>query len=124
MMQQEPPILIVDDDPAILETVSDILSEEGYPVARTANSLEGLEMAERLAPALILLDMRMPQLDGWEFARRLRARGLATPIIVMTAAQDAGGWASEIDAAGVLSKPFDLLDLLHVVERLYRRSPA
>lgn len=124
MTQQEPPILIVDDDPAILETVSDILSEEGYPVARTASSLEGLALAERLAPALILLDMRMPQLDGWQFARRLRDRGLTTPIIVMTAAQDAVGWASEIDAAGVLAKPFDLLDLLDVVERLYRRRVA
>jgi len=119
MTQQRPPILIVDDDPAILETVSDILSEEGYPVERTASSLEGLSMAERLAPGLILLDMRMPQLDGWQFAGRLRDRGLTTPIVVMTAAQDAVGWAAEIEAAGVLAKPFDLLDLLDVVERLY-----
>lgn len=119
MTHQGRPILIVDDDPAILETVSDILSEEGYAVARTASSIEGLSMAERIEPALILLDMRMPQLDGWQFAGRVRERGVAAPIVVMTAAQDAVGWAAEISAAGVLAKPFDLIELLDIVERLY-----
>jgi CheY-like chemotaxis protein len=62
--------------------------------------------------------MRMPTLDGWGFARALRARGFQVPILVMTAAQDARRWAREIDAEGFVAKPFDLLDLLDAVGRL------
>lgn len=119
MAQRARPILIVDDDAAILETISDILSEEGYQVEHAAGGLQGLAMAEQLQPALILLDMRMPQIDGWQFAQALRANGMLTPIVVMTAAQDAARWAEEIAAAAVLAKPFDLADLLEIVERLY-----
>ncbi len=61
--------------------------------------------------------MRMPILNGWEVARALRKRGVATPIVVMTAAQDARLWSEQIDAAGYLAKPFDLDDLLAMVAR-------
>jgi CheY-like chemotaxis protein len=63
----------------------------------------------------VLLDMRMPILDGWDFASALRERGIILPILVMTAAQDARRWAQEIGAAGYVSKPFELLDLLTAV---------
>ena len=66
--------------------------------------------------ALVLLDMRMPVLDGWGFAQTVKARGLKLPIVVMTAAQDARRWAQEISADGFVAKPFDLLDLLTAVE--------
>jgi CheY-like chemotaxis protein len=83
------PILVIDDDPAILSTVLDILEFEGYPVATAVNGAEGLRCVEQEPPALVLLDMRMPVLDGWGFARTLRERGIILPIVVMTAAQDA-----------------------------------
>ncbi|HYO49341.1 MAG TPA: response regulator [Chloroflexia bacterium] len=108
-------ILVVDDDPAILSTVADILEFEGYRVEVAANGAEGLRVLERVQPKLVLLDMRMPVLDGWDFARTLRERGIFLPILVMTAAQDARRWAQEIGAAGYVSKPFDLLDLLAAV---------
>ena len=114
----EAPILIVDDDPNVLSTVADILEFEGYPVIRARNGEEGLECAQREPPRLVLLDMRMPVLDGWGFAQRLRERGQHLPIVVMTAAQDARRWAQEIGAAGYLAKPFDIATLLETIDRV------
>jgi CheY-like chemotaxis protein len=74
-------------------------------------------MADRL-PALVLLDMRMPVLDGWGFAAAVRQQGLPVKILVMTAAQDAAAWAAEIGADGYIAKPFDVSDLLEAVYRL------
>jgi CheY-like chemotaxis protein len=69
---------------------------------------------------LILLDMRMPVLDGWAFARRLRAAGKRSPIVVMTAAENARRWAAEIGAEGYLAKPFEIDTLIDAVERFAR----
>jgi len=114
-------ILVIDDDPAILATVADILKDEGYVVRTAANGMEGLAAIEQRRPALVLLDMRMPVLDGWGFVRALRERGLELPLVVMTAAQDARRWAQEVGAPGFLAKPFDLVELLAVVEQLMPR---
>ncbi len=119
MSHNQPPVLVVDDDPAILATVSEILDFEGYPVETASNGKEALKSLERRRPSLVLLDMRMPVLDGWGFARALRERGITLPVIVMTAAQDARRWADEIGAAGHVSKPFELPELLAAVERVY-----
>lgn len=113
----ERPILVIDDDPAIRATVAEILMAEGYSVATASNGADGLLALDRLDPALVLLDMRMPILDGWGFARALQARGVPVPILVMTAAQDARRWAREINAEGFVAKPFELLDLLEAVGR-------
>ncbi len=112
------PVLVVDDDPSILAVVSETLQLEGYPVETASNGLEALRAVERVRPSLVLLDMRMPIMDGWSFARELRRHGVRVPIVVMTAAQSAECWAEEIDAAGYLAKPFELVDLLMAVERL------
>ena len=116
------PILVIDDDQALLEMVTDVLADEGHPVEKASNGEEGLEVIDRVRPSLVLLDMRMPVLDGWGFARALHKRGMQLPIVVMTAAQDARRWAEEIGAAGYLAKPFDLGDLLSAVERV--RQPG
>jgi two-component system, chemotaxis family, chemotaxis protein CheY len=113
----EAPILVIDDDPDVLSTVVDILEFEGYRVERATNGAEGLKVLERTLPRLVLLDMRMPVLNGWDFARILKERGIQLPILVMTAAQDARRWAQEIGAEGYISKPFELPDLLAAVER-------
>jgi two-component system, chemotaxis family, chemotaxis protein CheY len=120
----EAPILVVDDDQTILNTVAEILHLEGYPVTTASNGAEALQVLERSQPSLVLLDMRMPVLDGWGFARQLKARGVETPILVMTAAQDAGVWADEIGAAGYLAKPFDLMELLEAVAALRSQRAA
>jgi DNA-binding response OmpR family regulator len=116
------PILVVEDDPSLLAAVSEALEDEGYEVVAVGHGRAALEAILRRRPALVLLDMRLPIMNGWDVARELRARGIALPIVVMTAAQDAAAWAAEIGAAGYLAKPFDLLDLLATVERLRERT--
>lgn len=118
-MSSEAPILIVDDDPAILGTVADILDLEGYQVQTAQNGQEALLRLRETRPSLVLLDMRMPVMDGWGFSRALVAEGIKLPIIVMTAARDARAWAAEIGAEAFVSKPFELPDLLATVERVY-----
>ncbi len=110
-------VLIVDDEPEIRATVSAMLEIEGYDVDEAANGADALLALERRVPDLVLLDMRMPVLDGWGFARELRRRGHATPIVVMTAARDAARWASEVAASSFVAKPFGFDDLIGAVER-------
>ena len=112
------PILVIDDDPAILSTVTVLLEFEGYQVEQASNGAEGLALVAWALTRLVLLDMRMPVLDGWGFAGALRERGIDLPILVMTAAQDARRWAQEIGAAGYIAKPFDVPALLSAVEGL------
>jgi CheY-like chemotaxis protein len=111
-------VLIVDDEPDIRATVSAMLEIEGYHVDEAANGADALHAVERRIPDLILLDMRMPILDGWGFARELRRRGHRTPIVVMTAARDASRWAAEIAASSFVAKPFGFDDLISAVERV------
>ena len=110
-------VLVVDDDTSILDTVSSILSGEGYDVVSASSGQEALEAVARKLPLLILLDMRMPVMDGWAVARALRGQGITVPIIVMTAAESARRWADEVGAEGYLAKPFGLDELLATVER-------
>lgn len=98
--------------------VSDFLQLEGYLVDTAADGDEGIRMVESRGPSIVLLDMRMPVLDGWGFARELKHRGIHLPILVVTAAQNPRRWAEEIGAQGYLSKPFDLNDLVLAIERL------
>jgi two-component system chemotaxis response regulator CheY len=104
--------------------VVDILEFEGYQVETALDGAQGLEVLERVRPTLILLDMRMPVLNGWDFARIMRERGIDVPVLVMTAAQDARRWAQEIGADGFIAKPFYLLDLLNAVEKYHGGDPG
>jgi two-component system chemotaxis response regulator CheY len=115
------PILIVDDDPTILATVSEALDLEGFAVVTATNGQEALAVVDRSRPSLVLLDMRMPVLDGWGFMRAIHERGLNLTVVVMTAAADARRWGREIGAQAVLAKPFDLDELVGAVERLRQR---
>ena len=108
-------VLVVDDDSAIVSTVEAVLLDEGYEVATAGDGREALQQLDREMPTLVLLDMRMPIMDGWTFAEEVKRRGLELPIVVMTAAQDARRWASEIGATGFVSKPFDIDDLIQAV---------
>lgn len=112
------PILVVDDDDTIAMTLESFLVEEGYKVMVAHNGKEALERAEASSPAVILLDMKMPVMDGWAFASAYRQQdGPHAPIIVMTAAHDSRQRASEIAADGFIPKPFDLDELLALMRR-------
>jgi two-component system, chemotaxis family, chemotaxis protein CheY len=110
-------VLVVDDDPDILEALAEILEAEGFQIRRAKNGKEALDRLSPTPPDLILLDLMMPVMDGWEFSQKLREReGVAKiPIIVLSADRNVGPKAREIGAIGHLAKPFELNDLLEMV---------
>jgi two-component system, chemotaxis family, chemotaxis protein CheY len=113
-------VLVVDDDPDILEALSEILEAEGFEIRRARNGKEALDRLEPDAPQLILLDLMMPVMDGWEFAQRMRQRPpeiARIPIIVLSADRNVGSKAADLGAVGHLAKPFELNDLLELVRR-------
>jgi two-component system, chemotaxis family, chemotaxis protein CheY len=120
-------ILVVDDDETLRWVLFWVLTDEGYSVMEAPDGAVALARVHEATPSLILLDMRMPVLDGWEFARRYRALpGPHAPIICVTAAasaEDVATRAAQIGAAASLSKPFNLDELLALVGR-YVPLPA
>jgi CheY-like chemotaxis protein len=110
--------LVVDDDPDILEALSEILESEGFGIQQARNGLEALELVAKLQPNLILLDLMMPVMDGWEFAERMRGRSdwAQIPVIVLSADRNIGTKARELGALGYLAKPFELNELLTMVQ--------
>lgn len=111
-------VLVVDDDPDLVQLISGMLEILGYPVVTAANGAEALEAVDRERPALVVLDARMPILDGKGFSNSLKDKGVEIPILVITGAPDARKWAQDIGADGYLAKPFELTDLLEAVQRL------
>jgi CheY-like chemotaxis protein len=111
------PVLVVDDDPAIRNAVRDLLEDFGIPVVTATDGQDALAKVAERVPRLVLLDMRMPVMDGWRFARALREAGDPPPVVVMTAAADARRWADEIGAIGVVPKPFGIDELIGAVNR-------
>ena len=112
-------VLIVEDDDGIRDLVDLVLSSAGYEILTATDGAAALQVVGTTHPDLVLLDMRMPVMDGWEFARRYRAGPEPhAPIVVMTAARDAAERAAEIDANGYLGKPFDVAELLALVGHL------
>jgi two-component system response regulator MprA len=115
---QPPPgrVLVVDDDTDIRALVAGALLDEGYEVTTAPDGLAALERVRDYVPDVILLDMNMPRMNGWEFADAYRARpGPHAPIIVFTAGSSAVTCAREVRAADALGKPFDLDDLSALV---------
>jgi two-component system, chemotaxis family, chemotaxis protein CheY len=109
-------ILVVDDDESIRQIVRICLSDEGYDVFEASNGLAALALLPECRPDLILLDLRMPVMDGWEFARLYRlGPGRHVPIVAFIAALNAQQDCAELDAATILTKPFDLDELLDIV---------
>jgi CheY-like chemotaxis protein len=114
-----PLVLVVDDDPDILDAICDILEGEGYRVARARHGVEALERVEAEPPAIILLDLMMPVMDGLAFAQALRERpGKEGIPIVVISADGNPQRAASVDAAGYLAKPFDIDALLSQVAQM------
>jgi two-component system, chemotaxis family, chemotaxis protein CheY len=108
-----PLVLVVDDDPDILDAICDILETEGYRVARARHGLEALDQITTEVPAIILLDLMMPVMDGPAFAQALRDRQLGARIpIVVISADGNPQKAAAVGATGFLAKPFDIDALL------------
>ena len=102
-------VLVVEDDESIRDFVHMALADAGYEVVEASDGVVALALIGTSRPDVILLDMLMPVMDGWNFARLYHERpGPHVPIIVVTAARDAAARAGQINAAGFLAKPFRL----------------
>jgi excisionase family DNA binding protein len=117
-----PLVLVVDDDPQVREVVRINLELEGYAVREAANAEEGLAAVEDDAPDLILLDVMMPQVDGWEMLRRVQERhGIGSIPVVMFSGQLEGAVeqeAAERGARAFVGKPFDLRALIEQTKQI------
>jgi CheY-like chemotaxis protein len=116
-------ILIIDDEPPILLVSKRRLEANNYEVITAADGKEGIEKAVSFKPDLILLDLVMPELNGYEVCRRLKAceETKEIPIIIFTASspfpEDFGNKATALGAVGYLTKPFESDDLLSTIEK-------
>ena len=111
------PIMVVDDDRAILDMVSELLDYEGYPVIAVSESRDAVTWASDEQPALILLDMMMPEMSGWQVLAALRANPttLHIPVVLLSARHDLSALAENLKVETFLEKPFEIDDLLDVV---------
>jgi two-component system, chemotaxis family, chemotaxis protein CheY len=111
-------VLLVDDDADLREMIASKLEGHGLSVTQAANGQEALDKLDGNMPAVIILDMNMPVMDGWEFAKRFYRRSEIAPIIVLTAEKRARQGALEIGTKYSLGKPVDMNRLLSLVEDL------
>ena len=109
-----PVVLIVDDDPGVRRHVRVSLEAEGYTVREAGNASEGLAAVDEEPPDLILLDVMMPQVDGWEMLRQIQERhGIGgIPVVMFSGRADGAEQASERGAQGFVGKPFDAEQLV------------
>ncbi|MFH9014636.1 response regulator transcription factor [Streptomyces sp. NPDC017943] len=117
-------ILIVDDEPAVREALQRSLAFEGYGTQVAVDGADALEKAAVYRPDLVVLDIQMPRMDGLTAARRIRAAGDTTPILMLTARDTVGDRVTGLDAGAddYLVKPFELDELFARIRALLRRS--
>jgi DNA-binding response OmpR family regulator len=122
----DPVILLVDDDAAIRRTVAGGLELEGFQVVAASGGRAALEAVERVKPAAMLLDLTMPDLDGLEVLRRLRADGDDVPVCVLSARDEVGDRVSGLEAGAddYVVKPFALEEIVARLHALLRRRPG
>jgi DNA-binding response OmpR family regulator len=118
-----PKILIVDDEPAIVRGLEDNLRFEGYETISATTGEDGLARAAREAPDLVLLDVMMPRMSGWDVCRELRKKGIDVPVIMLTARGEEADrvLGLELGADDYVTKPFSLRELLARVRAVLRR---
>jgi DNA-binding response OmpR family regulator len=116
-------ILLVDDEVTLLETLAFNLRNAGYQVVTAADGLAALDLAANTCPDLILLDLMLPKLNGYEVCKQLRAKGLDTPIIMLTAkSQEVDKILGlELGADDYITKPFSIRELLARIKAVLRR---
>lgn len=118
-------VLIVDDDPQLRETVTIVLNTQDYNVQAAATGKDGLSQAANITPDLVILDVNLPDMEGFEVVRELR-RFSNTPVLMLTGRAESTDIVSGLDSGAddYLTKPFKSDELLARVRALLRRVPA
>jgi DNA-binding response OmpR family regulator len=114
-------VMLVDDDHEARELLAQILQDEGYKVVQAENGQRAIELALRVSPRLILLDLNMPVMDGWEFLRWLGRESGVKPAVIVITAQIVGVIP---DARAVLRKPLDVPYLLNLMDQFRSNSAS
>ena len=119
-------IFLIEDEPGIVLTLSDRLTREGYAVDSAADGESGLERASKEPFDLLLLDLMLPRMSGFDVCRELRKRGIETPVIMLTARGQVVDKVVglKLGADDYVTKPFEMAELLARVEAHLRRVPA
>ena len=119
-------LLLVEDEPGLVLTLTDRLTREGYAVDTTADGESGLERATREAFDLVVLDVMLPRMNGLDALRELRRRGIETPVIMLTARGQVVDRVVglKLGADDYVTKPFEMAELLARIEAKLRRPPA
>ena len=119
-----PRVLLIEDEPALTRTLGDLLRSQGYEVEMRSDGREGLEAGATEAFDLILLDLMLPSMNGFDVCRNLRGRGVDTPVLMLTARSEVAdkvvGFKTGSD--DYLTKPFDTEELEARMEALLRRT--
>ena len=117
-------VLAIEDDSAILRGLSDNLRFEGYDVITATDGETGYNMQRERKPDLILLDLMLPRMSGFEFCRKLRGEGIETPVLMLTARSEEADRVLGLDlgADDYVAKPFSVRELMARVRALLRRS--
>jgi two-component system response regulator (stage 0 sporulation protein F) len=110
-------LLLIDDDADLRAALAELLRDEGWNAVEARDGEEGLRLALELRPPIIVVDHRMPRMTGADVCRALQASGLATSVILITAARDVGALAESLGIACYLGKPFELDALLMLLRR-------
>jgi len=108
-------VLIVDDDVDLLSAERQVLAESGFRVVEARDGSEALRMVQDDPPALVVLDVQMPGMDGPSFARELRMALRRVPLVILTGVDDPRREADRCNAEAYLRKPFDAKELVEVV---------
>src|SRR6476469_4247654 len=117
-------VLLVEDDDELRGVLGRGLREEGFSVDSAATGVNALEAVERSVPDVLVIDIGLPDADGRDLCQALRARGVQTPVLFLTARDALVDRIAGFDAGGdaYLSKPFELVELVARLEALLRRS--
>jgi DNA-binding response OmpR family regulator len=117
-------VLVIEDDPAILCGLNDNLKCEGYDVITAADGESGYQLARREKPDLLILDLMLPEMGGYEVCRKLRADGIAVPILILSARGEEANrvLGLNLGADDYVTKPFSVLELMARVRALLRRA--
>ncbi len=119
-----PTILVVDDEPSLRQVVQWLLEDEGYAISVADDGRAALRLLQRTQPALLLLDLRMPVVGGWEVLATLERERRTVPVIVMTAEPIAEADRRRYPVAGWLTKPLDLDVVATLVREVLQQRPA
>jgi DNA-binding response OmpR family regulator len=116
-------LIVIDDDTAVTDLLSLLLKSQGFEVFATNNSSDGLNMVREIQPDLVILDLMMPEMDGWEVCRAVRQFS-QVPIIILSALNDPSMIASVLDAGAddYLTKPTPSRVLVAHINRLTKRT--